>query len=143
MTTNSAEIAAARLRACTGWQETLAAAIDAFEMVLRVARQDGWKVSDLVDAFLATGCAAADGLEALAAIPVPALGSGIASQDDLAEDAECAADAVAGLAAVLGEKLDHVWAQLPDGQPRAACEDAARSAWDIHDLMTADDRDVR
>lgn len=118
--------------------ETLDVCIAAFEAIRQAARRSDMAEPDLFAAFTSTAGAAADALEALATCPV-AVQQSTAPPPEITGDPGDIADALADLAAALADRLERACAQAADDETRTACQDAARSARQIRDLMARAD----
>ena len=133
-----------RLRHSTTMPDSLAASFDAFETIRLIARQHALAAPQLFAAFMTTA-AAAEGRDAITAAPsLPLAGGHPPRYGEPAPAPEAGpeniADALAGLAAIPGSHLARAAARAATAADRAACQDAARSARQIRQLMTrADD----
>ena len=135
----------ARLGQAVILPEILAAGFDAFEAIRMAARDHQDRVPTLFAAFMTTANAAVDGREALTIAPsLPPAGQARPGQV-LPEETGAgeAADALAVLAAALGERLRQaaVLAEVPGDQ--AACQQGAAAARRICELMTRGEHDAR
>jgi len=134
-----------RLRRSTTMPDSLAASFDAFETIRLIARNHELQAPELFAAFMTTAAAAVEGRDAITAAPSlpsasghPPQYGGPASAPEAGIDS--IADALAGLAAILGSHLTRAAARATAAADRAACQDAARSARQIRQLMArADD----
>jgi hypothetical protein len=95
------------------------------------------QVPGLFAAFMTAADAAVDGREALTVAPSLPLGAspGPGAAVPAGADAGQAAEALAALAAVLGDRLSHAAAVAGIPGDRAACQDAAAAAGRICQLM--------
>lgn len=146
--TREIELSDARLQQSASLPDVLGASFDAFEVIRRLARQCESMEPDLLAAFMSAASAAAGGRDAINGAPAllsaashpPRLG-GRPSREP---DPHTAADAIAGLAAVLADRLDSAAYLATTPPDRRACEDGAQAARQIHQLMApADDRHTR
>jgi hypothetical protein len=132
-----------RLRQAASLPGTLVASFDAFEAIRLLTRGNEHRNPGLFAAFMMAADAAVDGREALTISPSlppatrrqpavsPAAGAGL---DDIA-------DAIAGLAAQLADRLPRAAAMAEMPGDRVACEQAAHAAGQIRQLMARDDDD--
>ena len=133
-----------RLRHSTTMPDSLAASFDTFETIRLIARQHALAAPQLFAAFMTTA-AAAEGRDAITAAPSLPLAGGHPPRYGEPAPApgagpENIADALAGLAAILGSHLARAAARAATAADRAACQDAARSARQIRQLIArADD----
>ena len=127
-----------RLEQAASLPQMLAAGFDAFEVVRMAARGCQDRVPELFAAFMTAADAAVDGREALTIAPsLPHAGGGGPGDAILrGDDPVRVADALAALAGVLSDRLGQAaaGAQLP--ADRVACQEAARAAARIRQLMT-------
>jgi hypothetical protein len=134
-----------RLREAASLPDILAAGFDAFEAVRQVARACEDRVPALFATFMTTADAAVDGREAVtialvfprprragAGVSVPAAG---ASVEEIAGE-------LAGLGALLRDRLARAAALAATAADRAACTQAAQAAGRIRQLMTRADDDA-
>jgi hypothetical protein len=134
-----------RLRRSTALPDMLAASFDAFETIRLTARHYETRVPELFAAFMTTATAAVEGRDAITAAPsLPLADSHPPQYDEPASVPEAGlekiADALAGLGALLGSQLARAAARATTIADRAACQDAARSGFEIRQLMArADD----
>jgi hypothetical protein len=128
----------ARILEANSLAELLSVSFDAFESIRIRARSCEDREPALFAAFMATADAAVDGREAIVAAPalgpagpdaVPAdpSGAGISVTE--------AADSLAALGALLSEHLTRAAARTSEPGDRVACQEAARAASRVHDLM--------
>jgi hypothetical protein len=137
---NSIEV---RLEQAASLPEALAAGFDAFEVIRIAARDSQDQVPGLFAAFMTAADAAVDGREALTVAPSLPQAGGAAPGDAVAAGADAgqAADALAALAAVLGDHLSRAAALADLTGDRVACQDAAQAAGRICQLMARGDHD--
>jgi hypothetical protein len=135
---NSIEV---RLEQAASLPEALAAGFDAFEVIRMAARDYQDRVPGLFAAFMTTADAAVGGREALTVAPSLPLAGGTGPGAAVAADADAGqvADALAALAVVLGEHLSRAAARADLPGDRVACQDAARAAAQICQLMARGD----
>ncbi len=130
-----------RLREASSLPATLAASFDAFEAIRLLARGSEHRDPSLFAAFMMAADAAVDGREALtisASLP-PVNTLRAAVSPAAGADLDDLADAMAGLAAQLGDCLSRAAATAQAPDDRAACEEAAQAAGLIRQLMARDD----
>jgi hypothetical protein len=131
----------ARLRQAGSLPETLAAGFDAFEVIRMTARDWQDRAPGLFAAFMTAADAAVDGREALTIAPSLPPADGAAPGGAVAAGIHPGqvVEVLAALATTLRDRLTHaaVGALLPGD--RAACEDAAKAAGRICQLMARDD----
>ncbi len=137
---NSLEV---RLGQADSLPEVLGLSFDAFEVIRIAARNCQDRVPGLFAAFMMTADAAVDGREALTVAPSLPLAGGAGPGDAAAAGADAgqAADALAGLAAVLRDHLSRTAALADLPGDRVACQDAAQAAGRICQLMARGDHD--
>lgn len=133
-----ADLLERRLADATGIAGVLAVAWEVFEFVRVLCAAGAGQAVDLSPAFTFARGPAVSGRNAIAlapslpeGFPTPP-GSPVAS----AGEAEEIADAIAGLAAALSERLQDAAGLAVHPDDRAACEDAARDADRISELLT-------
>jgi len=129
---------AERLRDARGFPELLAVCFEAFEVIRKTARGCEDHAPELFAAFMSCADAAVDGREAITAAPsvvravrVPISYDGAAAQADMT-------GVMAGLASLgvlLGDSLDSAAAVATAAGDRTACQEAARAARRITQLM--------
>jgi hypothetical protein len=126
-----------RLRAADGVPTVLSVGWDAFEFVRAAAAACADRSVDMYPAFTFAGGAAVSGRNAIAFAPsMPArYAEPIAVTTPVSGDVYEFADAVAGLASVLGARLREAAALAADVGDRTACEDAALNAEQISTLL--------
>jgi hypothetical protein len=124
---------------------TLAVSFDAFEAIRLLARGNEHRDPDLFAAFMMAADAAVDGREALITSPSlpPATTPQPAVTPATSADLDDIADAMASLAAQLASCLARPAAMTETSGDRAACEQAAHAAGQIHRLMARGDDDPR
>jgi hypothetical protein len=132
-----------RVRDADSLPDTLAAGFDAFEAVRQLARgcEDG--VPALLAAFMTTADAAVDGREAITiahSLP-PGGGAAAVSVGAASASADEVAGALAGLGALLRDRLSCTAASAVTAADRAACTKAAQAAGRICQLMARGDHD--
>jgi len=119
----------------------LAAGFDAFEVIRLVARGCVDKVPGLFAAFMTTAHIAVEGREAITA--APSLPPGPAAIPASLSMASAPVDEVistlASLAALVEDRLSRAAAAAALNADRAACEEAAREAQQIRQLMARGD----
>jgi hypothetical protein len=135
---NSIEV---RLEHAASLPEALAAGFDAFEVIRMAARDCQDQVPALFAAFMTAADAAVDGREALTVAPsLPLAGSADPGNAVAAgADAGQVADALAGLAVVLGDRLTSAAALADLPGDEIACQEAAQAARRICQLMARGD----
>jgi hypothetical protein len=127
----------ARLSAVCTLVDTLAVAWDIFDLVQVVANGYADREPSMFAAFLFTAASAAEGRDAVGFAPSIPDSPGMPVEQpawDIASPSEIA-DQVAGLAGVLGRRLDLAAGQAVDLGDRRACAHAARQACQVHDLL--------
>ena len=130
--------AQARVQASGSLPDLLTEAFDAFEVIRILARTSEDQAPHLLAAFMTTADTAVDGREALTI--APSLPPGLSRVTTATESPSRAgpgevADAVARLAAVLGEHLSSAAADAALAGDRGACLEAAHAAKRIGQLM--------
>ena len=132
-----------RLQQAADLPGTLAASFDAFEAIRLLARGNEHRNPDLFAAFMMTADAAVDGREAITTSPSlpPATRHQPAVTPAIGADLDDIADAMADLAARLADCLTRTTVMAEASGDRAACEQAAHAAWQIHRLMARGDGD--
>jgi hypothetical protein len=127
-----------RVQQASGLGGVLDAAYDAFESMLSVIRDHEDSADGMFIPFVMAATCAANGRDAVLFAPSlpprrlhepPAVGPHEGS-------AEAAADAVAALSLLVASQLAEVAGSAPAHEDRAACQDGARCAQQIHDLLT-------
>jgi hypothetical protein len=133
-----------RLRDADSLPDTLAASFEAFEAVRQLARGCEDNVPALFAAFMTTADAAVAGREAITtapALPRPRrAGAGVPAAGASVEEI---ASALAGLGALLTDRLARAAAMAATAVDRAACTEAALAAGRICQLMAGGDDDSR
>ena len=132
----------ARLETAGELTGLLTAAWDAFSLLLAACWDCEERAGELFAAFAFASAAAAQGRLVIAsAAPRPGGPGTEASYCGCAEaDLDQAADGLAGLAGVLGERLSAAARHAGDPGDRAACQDAAAQAAQIRELLARDQR---
>jgi hypothetical protein len=127
------------LRHASGDGPVLGAACEAFEVMLAVVRAKEDPGSVFFASFVMAATLAADGRDAAGfapSMPRPRSPFETGPADRLrAESAESTAKAVAGLAGLAAARLTQASGQAADPGDRDACEQAARCAAGIHELL--------
>jgi hypothetical protein len=127
------------VEAADGLAGTLAAAWEAFELLLVTCEQCEDRRDEFFAAFAFASAAAAEGRSILAVAPsMPGPGARTSQAFPVPADLEKIADALADLARVLGTRLSAAARHAHDAGDRAACRDAAGEAGRIHDLLAQD-----
>jgi hypothetical protein len=135
-------IAAARRRVqqASGLGGVLDAAYDAFESMLSVIRDHEDSADGMFIPFVMAATCAANGRDAVLfapSLPPRRLHEPPAAEAGSHEgSAEAVAGAVAALSLLLASQLAEVAGSAPEHEDRAACQDGARCAQQIHDLLT-------
>ena len=133
----------ARLHKAASLPAILAAGFDTFEAIRGVARAYEDAAPELFAAFMTAADAAVGGRDALMFAPsLPDDGM----QSDPAGPAaghpvDEVTDALAGLGALLHQRLTQATALATAPDDRSACEEAAKAAERVHHLMARDDHD--
>jgi hypothetical protein len=127
-----------RLSQAASLSEVLAAGFDAFEVIRITARRYQDQVPGLFATFMTAADAAVDGREALTIAPSLPLHGGTEPASTVPPDASTgeAADALARLAIVLGDRLAQAAARSDTQGDADACLEAAEAAGRIRELMT-------
>jgi hypothetical protein len=140
MTVEQAELLERRLRDAAGVAGVLAAGWEIFEFAAAAAAASADQAADLYPAFTFARGSAVSGRNAIAL--APSLPAGLPASPEgpvpPAGEAEEVADAIAGLAAMLSERLREAARLAADPDDQAACQDAARDAARIHELLAGD-----
>jgi hypothetical protein len=137
----------ARLEQAGTLPDILGTSFDSFEAIRMLARQCENQDPDLLAAFMTAAAAAADAMDAISF--AESLPPGDESELAVALPSACtgceeAADSIAGLALTLARGLERAGAYATNQRDLLACQDAARAAWQIHQIMApADARHVR
>jgi hypothetical protein len=135
-----------RLRDAASLPDTLAAGFDAFEAIRRLARDCENTAPALFAAFMTTADAAVDGREAItiaAALPQPGRADAAVGVSGAGAPVEEIAVALAGLGALLADRLSHAATTAVTAGDRSACTEAAQAAGRICQLMAGGDHDRR
>jgi hypothetical protein len=134
------ETTQARLEAASDLPGLLAAAWDAFGLLLAACQDGGDRSAELFAAFAFAAAAASEGRLALAGAPsLPAEPGQTASSVTSSEpDLDKLADALAGLADKLGERLLSAARESADPGDRHACEHAAGQAAQVYEILAPD-----
>jgi hypothetical protein len=135
-----------RLREAASLPDTLAAGFDAFEVVRQVARGCEDAVPALFGAFMTTADAAVDGREAITiapALPQDRRGAAAVRMPQASVPVEEIAGALAGLGALLADRLSRAAALAATAADLAACTEAAQAAGRICQPMARGDHDRR
>ena len=116
--------------------DVLVAAWEIFDLVGGLAADCADRAADMYPAFMFARGAAVDGRNAIASAPSMPAGRSVLveSSKPAATDVYEVADAIAGLASVLGTRLREA-ARLADDGDCTACQDAARDADRIVGLL--------
>lgn len=120
-----------------GMTDVLAAGWEIFELIGDLAAACAEQSADLYPAFMFARSAAVDGRNAIAFAPsVPAVGAALSGRPVLwTDDVSEVADALAGLASALSLRLQATARLATDDGDRVACENAARDADRISELL--------
>ncbi len=135
-----------RLQDAITLPDTLAAAFDGFETIRQIARSCEDRVPGLLAAFMTTAYAAVDGREAITiapALPPPGRADTGVSVPGPGAPVDEITGALAGLGAVLQDRLRRAATIAVTAGDRTACTDAALAAGRICQLMTRADDDSR
>jgi hypothetical protein len=135
------DIAAARRRVqqASGLGGVLDAAYDAFESMLSVIRDHEDSADGMFIPFVMAATCAANGRDAVLfapSLPPRRLHEPPAAVGPHEGSVEAVAGAVAALSLLLASQLAEVAGSAPAPDDRAACQDGARCAQQIHDLLT-------
>jgi len=136
----------ARLRDAEGLPDTLAAGFDAFEAIRQLARGCEDAVPALFAAFMTTADAAVDGRDAITiapSLPPDRHGGAGVSRPQASVPVEEIAGALAGLGALLAERLSRAAVMADAAADRTACTEAAQAAGRICQLTAGGDDDSR
>jgi len=131
------------LRGAASLPDTLAAGFDAFEAIRQLARGCEDKAPALLAAFMTTADVAVDGRDAITiapALPRPRRAGAGVSVPAAGASVEEIAGAIAGLGALLRDRLSRAAAIAATAADRAACTQAAQAAGRICQLMARGDR---
>jgi hypothetical protein len=131
------EMAGQHLTEADGVAGVLAAGWEIFELIGALAAACAEQAADLYPAFMFARSAAAAGRNAIAFAPsAPAIDAATAEGLKLpADDASEVADALAGLASALSARLQATAQLAADNGDRTACQNAARDADRIGELL--------
>jgi hypothetical protein len=135
-----------RLRDADSLPDTLAAGFDAFEAVRQLARGCEDAVPALFAAFMTTADAAVDGRDAITiapSLPPRGLAAAAVSMPQESVPVEEIAGALAGLGALLTDRLSRAAALAATAGDRVACTEAAQAAGRICQLTARGDHDRR
>ena len=132
----------ARLETARELTGLLGAAREAFSLLLAACCDCEERAAELSAAFAFASAAAAEGRLIIASAPsLPTdLGSQTSYGGRVDGDLEQIADGLAGLAAVLAERLSAAGRQAQGPGDYAACQDAAAQAAQIYELLALDER---
>jgi hypothetical protein len=131
---NDLAAVAARLRDSRTIAELLDAAFDAFEFIRLVARACEDRVPELFAAFMLAAGTAVEGRNAINNALGASPPSGAAVNP--AADTSRVADQLAALACLLSHRLSQAASEADGRGDRAACNNAARAAMQIYQLLT-------
>jgi hypothetical protein len=138
MTVEQADLLERRLRDAVGVAGVLAAGWEIFEFAATAAAAGASQAADLYPAFTFARGSAVSGRNAI--VRAPSLPASIPASAEVPASAEGEADeiadAIAGLASVLSERLREIAGLATDPDDQIACEDAARDAARIDELLT-------
>ena len=131
------ELIKRQLREADGVADVLAAGWEIFELIGVLAADGAEQTADLYPAFVFARGAAVGGRNAIALAPSMPSGdpASFGSPELSASDVNEIADTVAGLASALSGHLREVARLAADDGDRIACEDAARDADRISELL--------
>lgn len=131
----------ARLETAGELSTLLRAAGEAFSLLLAACCNCEGRATELFAAFAFASAAAAEGRLIIASAPSwpNDLGSQISYGGSADGNPEQIADVLAGLAAVLGQRLSAAGRQAHGPGARAACQDAAAQAAQINQLLALDE----
>ncbi len=135
-----------RLRHAASLPDTLAAGFDALEAIRQLARDCEDRVPALFAAFMTAADAAVDGREAITiapSLPQPSGAGAAVSVTGPNSPVEEIAGSLAGLGAVLRDRLSHAATIAATAGDRTACTDAALAAGRICQLMSTGHNDSR
>jgi len=129
-----------RLDAAAGVSELLAAAWDAFSVLLAGCRDGEQRSAELSAAFAFAAAAAAEGRLLVDSAPSLPAGHGEVTSGVVCvnADPDMAADDLAGLALALGARMSVAAREAGDGGDREACGQAAAAAARIRELLARD-----
>lgn len=134
---NEIDLAKQHLLGADSVPSLLAAGWETFELVMTVAAANADQSPDMYPALTLARGSAVSGRNAIAFAPSMPRDYGAPPGHPAADKSDVydVAGAVAGLASVLGERLQDAAGLAPDAGDRAACEDAARHAEQIAKLL--------
>lgn len=134
---NQIDLAKQHLLGADSMTSLLAAGWETFELVMAVAAANADQSPDMYPALTLARGSAVSGRNAIAFAPSMPEDYGASPGHPAADesDAYAVAEAVAGLASVLSERLQVAAGLAPDAGDRAACENAARHAEQIAKLL--------
>jgi hypothetical protein len=137
MAVEQAELLEQRLLNAAGVADVLAASWEIFEFVAAAAAAGAGQAADLYPAFTFSRGSAVSGRNAVALAPSLPAGLPAPPENTVppAGDADQVADALAALAAVLSGRLRQAARLAADPGDRIACENAARDAARISELL--------
>jgi hypothetical protein len=140
MAVEQAELLEQRLLDAVGVAGVLAAGWEIFEFVAAAAAASAGQAADLYPAFTFARGSAVSGRNAIALAPSLPAGLPAPPENTVppAGEADQVADAIARLAAVLSERLREAARLAADPDDRTACEDAARDAARISELLAGE-----
>jgi hypothetical protein len=130
----------ARLEAASDLPGLLAVAWDAFSLLLAACQDSEDQSAELFAAFAFAAAAAAEGRLVIAGAPSlpPDAGQTASSGVSGEPDPDKLADALAGLAERLGERLLSAAREAADPSDRDACQDAAAQAARVCEILAPD-----
>ncbi len=134
-------VLSARVRAAAGLPELLDAGFDAFEAIRAAARACEDRTTELFAAFMMAAGTATEGRNALNAAPSLQPGTSAPNRNppvSAAADVYGISDELADLAGLLARRLPQAAATATRSGDRAACDDAAYAAAEIHRLLAGD-----
>jgi hypothetical protein len=131
------ELIERQLREADGVAGVLAAGWENFELIGVLAADSAEKAADMYPAFMFARGAAVDGRNAIMLAPsMPAGGPASFGSPELSTgDVDEVADALAGLASAMSARLREAALLAVDDGDRIACENAARDADQIGELL--------
>lgn len=137
MTVEQADLLERRLRDAVGVAGVLAAGWEIFEFATVAAAAGASQAADLYPAFTFARGSAVSGRTAIALAPSLPAGIPASAEDPASAEGEAdeIADAIAGLASALSERLREAAELATNPDDLAACEDAARDAARIGELL--------
>jgi hypothetical protein len=130
----------ARLEAASDLPGLLAAAWDAFSLLLAACQDSEDRSAELFAAFAFSAAAAAEGRLAIAGAPSLSAEPGQTASNDVSSESDLdkLADALAGLAGRLGERLLSAARESAHRGDRGACEHAAAQAARVSEILAPD-----